>query len=188
MLTTLTLCCVANVIAQAPRFQPTWESLDARPTPAWFGEAKFGIFIHWGVYAVPAWAPKGKYAEWYWHDMMDPKGPTWKFHVQTYGEKFKYQDFVGRFTAEMFDPEQWANVFARSGAKYVVLTSKHHDGFCLWPSPDSWNWNSVDVGPHRDLAGDLTRAVRANTSAHWSGLNISALKAGAKSWFLTRSP
>ena len=63
--------------------------------------------------------------------------------------------------AELFDPAEWADIFKRSGAKYVVLTSKHHEGFCLWPSVDSWNWNSVDVGPHRDLCGDLIEAVRA---------------------------
>ena len=147
--------------ASAVGYQPTWESLDARPTPAWFDEAKFGIFIHWGVYSVPAWGPKGKYSEWYWHSMQDKNGPTWKFHVQTYGEKFKYQDFAPMFKAEMFDPDQWADLFVQSGAKYIVLTSKHHDGFCLWPSAQSWNWNSVDIGPHRDLCGDLTEAVKA---------------------------
>ncbi|KXK31601.1 MAG: alpha-L-fucosidase [Candidatus Omnitrophica bacterium] len=146
--------------ATAVTYEPTWESLDSRPNPAWFDEAKFGIFIHWGVYAVPAWGSKGKYSEWYWNDMMDPNGETWKFHLKTYGEDFKYQDFAPMFKAEMFDPAQWADIFARSGAKYVVLTSKHHEGFCLWPSPDSWNWNSVDIGPHRDLCGDLTQAVR----------------------------
>ena len=162
MLTTIAAgCLLSAVAADPPRYQPTWESLDRRPKPAWFSEAKFGIFIHWGVYAVPAWAPKGKYSEWYWHDMMDPKGATWQFHVRTYGEKFKYQDFAPQFKAEMFDPAQWAGLFAQAGARYVVLTSKHHDGYCLWPSRDSWNWNSVDVGPHRDLLGDLTKAVRA---------------------------
>jgi len=140
---------------------PTWESLDSRPCPQWFDEAKFGIFIHWGVYSVPAWAPKGQYAEWYWHAMSDKTGPAWQFHVRTYGEHFKYQDFASAFKAELFDPAQWADLFARSGARYVVLTSKHHDGFCLWPSAQSWNWNSVDVGPHRDLLGDLTAPVRA---------------------------
>jgi len=154
------LCAISSIAAENGRFEPNWKSLDARPVPAWFSEAKFGIFIHWGVYAVPAWAEKGRYSEWYWHDMQDRSNPTWKFHVQTYGEQFRYQDFAPRFTAEMFDPQQWADIFVRAGARYVVLTSKHHDGFCLWPSPDSWNWNSVDVGPHRDLAGDLTKAVR----------------------------
>ena len=142
-------------------YQASWDSLDARPTPQWFADAKFGIFIHWGVYSVPAWGPKGRYAEWYWHDMQNKKGETWKHHLAVYGEKFKYQDFAPEFKAELFDPDHWADIFVRSGARYVVLTSKHHEGFCLWPSEQSWNWNSVDIGPHRDLCGDLIRAVRA---------------------------
>lgn len=143
----------------AATYEPNWASLDQRPTPQWFEDAKFGIFIHWGVYSVPAWGEKTKYAEWYWHDMQDKKGGTWKFHEKTYGANFKYEEFAPRFTAEMFDPDQWADVFAKSGAKYVVLTSKHHEGFPLWPSAQSPGWNAVDVGPHRDLAGDLITAV-----------------------------
>lgn len=155
------LVLVAGYHAAGQKYEPTWDSLDRRGNPAWFDEAKFGIFIHWGVYSVPAWSPKGRYSEWYWHDMQDKNGPTWKFHASTYGEKFQYQDFAPMFKAEMFNPEGWADLIARSGAKYVVLTSKHHDGFCLWPSAQSWNWNAVDIGPHRDLCGDLTRAVKA---------------------------
>jgi alpha-L-fucosidase len=152
--------------AQARPYEPTWDSIDKRPTPPWFDDAKFGIFIHWGVYSVPAYAdPHSKvgdsYAEWYWNHMQDKNGPTWAFHLAHYGADFKYQDFAGQFKAELFDPGQWADLFANSGARYVVLTSKHHEGFCVWPCPASWNWNSVDVGPHRDLAGDLTRAVVA---------------------------
>jgi alpha-L-fucosidase len=149
----LTALCAAN-------FAPTWESLDARDNPQWFEDAKFGIFIHWGVYSVPAWGPKDRYSEWYWHDMQNKKGETWKFHRETYGEAFQYQDFADDFSAELFDPKQWADIFKRSGARYVVLTSKHHEGFCLWPNEEAWNWNSVDIGPHRDLCGDLTEAVR----------------------------
>ncbi len=156
----LFMSCLFAAGATGP-FEATWESLDARPNPAWFEEAKFGIFIHWGVYSVPAWGPKERYAEWYWHDMEDKDGPTWKFHQKTYGAKFKYQDFAPLFKAELFEPEQWADLFVRSGARYVVLTSKHHEGFCLWPSAQAWNWNSVDIGPHRDLAGELAEAVRA---------------------------
>lgn len=148
-------------IMHAQTYEPNWDSIDKRPTPPWFSDAKFGIFIHWGVYSVPSWGPKGTYAEWYWDAMQNKKGETWKFHAKTYGENFKYQDFAPQFKAELFEPDQWADVFARAGARYVVLTSKHHEGFCLWPSADSWNWNSVDVGPHRDLCGDLATAVRA---------------------------
>jgi alpha-L-fucosidase len=157
------LCLVAGGPsgAQATKYEAKWASLDTRPNPAWYDDAKFGIFIHWGLYAVPAWGPKGQYAEWYWNAMSDRNSATWKFHAKTYGENFRYQDFVPGFRAELFEPDQWADLFARSGARYVVLTSKHHDGFCLWPSAQSWNWNSVDVGPHRDLAGDLAKAVRA---------------------------
>ena len=160
------------MLAQTPsasssvRYQPNWQSLNQRPIPAWFDQAKFGIFIHWGVYSVPAYAdPSSKigesYAEWYWNHMHNHDGATWKFHEKTYGANVKYQDFAPQFKARLYDPDQWAELFKDAGARYVVLTSKHHDGFCLWPSPQSWNWNAVDVGPHRDLLGDLTKAVRA---------------------------
>ena len=141
-------------------YEPTWESLDQRPNPQWFEDAKFGIFIHWGVYSVPSWAPRDTYSEWYWNHLQDKNKATWKFHVEKYGENFKYQDFAPMFKAELFDPDQWADTFKRSGAKYIVLTSKHHDGFCMWQSMQSWNWNAVDIGPHRDLAGDLINAVK----------------------------
>ena len=151
-------------------YQPNWESLDKRPVPQWFEDSKFGIFIHWGVYSVPAWGPTGdsvgvydKYAEWYWRKFDQP-GKVQKyfkdFHLKTYGPNFKYQDFAPMFKAELFNPDQWAELFKESGAKYVVLTSKHHEGFTLWPSAQSWNWNSVDIGPHRDLCGDLTTSVK----------------------------
>jgi len=159
----VTVLCVAatGVFAQEAKYEATWESIDSRPSPQWFEDAKFGIFIHWGVYSVPSWGPRDRYAEWYWHDMNDKNGETWKFHAATYGEKFQYQDFAPMWKAELFNPAEWADIFKRSGAKYVVLTSKHHEGFCLWPSKESWNWNSVDIGPHRDLCGDLIDAVRA---------------------------
>lgn len=141
------------------RYKPVWESLDKRPVPEWFVDAKFGIFIHWGVYSVPGWAPKGRYAEWYWYDMYNlPE--TKNFHRRTYGKNFQYQEFAPLFRAELFEPERWAELFFLSGAKYVVLTSKHHDGFCLWKSSYSWMWNSVDIGPKRDIVKDLTEAVR----------------------------
>jgi alpha-L-fucosidase len=162
----------------AQTYQPTWDSLDKRPTPAWFSDAKFGIFIHWGTYSVPAYAPvlpgKLAYAEWYWNAMTRGKSDikadeiqkgTWDFHQKTYGADFPYQNFAPLFRTELFDPDHWADVFAHSGAKYVVLTSKHHEGFALWPSKEAsatWGrpWNAVEIGPKRDLLGDLTAAVR----------------------------
>ena len=151
---------------QAQTYQPTWDSLDQRPTPAWFTDAKFGIFIHWGVYSVPAWGPKGTYAEWYWRHIETgranlPNKPElqlfWEYHRRFYGANFQYRDFAPQFKAELFDPDQWADLFTRAGAKYVVLTSKHHEGFALWPSAHSPNWNANVTGPRRDLVGDLTR-------------------------------
>ncbi|MFC0775459.1 alpha-L-fucosidase [Terrimonas alba] len=153
------------------RYEPNWESLSKRPIPQWFTNAKFGIFIHWGLYSVPSWATNSNadgfgsnYAEWYWERLNNKKLKIHKefvdFHERTYGPNFKYQDFAPLFKCELFNPDQWAEVFKNAGAKYVVLTSKHHDGFALWPSRESWNWNAVDAGPHRDVAGDLTSAVK----------------------------
>jgi alpha-L-fucosidase len=160
------------VMAAQPKYQPNWESLDQRPTPSWFQDAKFGIFIHWGVYSVPSFAKVGTYSEWYWNQLK--KGPTdkgepnltWQFHNRVYGESFPYFDFAPMFRAELFDPAHWADVFEKSGAKYIVPTSKHHDGFALWPSAqanESWGrpWNAMVIGPKRDLLGDLAEAVRA---------------------------
>jgi len=127
---------------------------------------------------VPAYAPvipgKLAYAEWYWHAITEGQKPnagpvdagSWEMHKKLYGADYSYANFAPQFHAELFDPAHWADVFQRSGAKYVALTSKHHEGFALWPSKDAsrtWGrpWNSVEQGPHRDLLGDLSDAVRA---------------------------
>lgn len=156
--------------AQNQKYEANWNSLDKRAVPGWFTNSKFGIFIHWGVYSVPAWAPADlaigknfgqKFSEWYWYRLMDPTNLYFRpHHEELFGEKIQYQDFASQFKAEYFDPEDWAQIIKSSGARYVVLTSKHHDGFTLWPSKESWNWNSVDVGPHRDLCGELSAAVK----------------------------
>ncbi len=158
------------LVAAAPAFaqyQPNWQSLNSRPAPKWFTDAKFGIFIHWGVYSVPAWSVRGEYSEWYWNRISNkaPNNPWRAFHNKNYGPDFDYMDLAPLFKAELFDPDHWAKVFLDSGAKYVASTSKHHDGFCIWPSAEAnkaWNrpWNSVDIGPKRDLLGDLTDSVR----------------------------
>jgi alpha-L-fucosidase len=138
--------------------------------PTWFNQDKFGIFIHWGVYSVPAYAPvmpnSGySYAEWYWYRLFEKQKDFIAFHNKNYGSSFAYPQFEPMFKAEMYDPNQWADIFKRSGAKYVVLTSKHHEGYALWNSAEAdktWGrpWNSVTGTPKRDLLGDLTNSVR----------------------------
>jgi len=152
----------------AQTYKPNWNSLDSRPIPDWFEDSKFGIFIHWGVYSVPSWRKLepglyASYAEWYYARVMyNKENGGYDFHNNNFGNDFEYRDFGPLFKAELFDPVFWAKLFKRSGAKYVVLTSKHHDGYCLWPtkSPYKNNWNAMDIGPKRDLVGELTKAVR----------------------------
>lgn len=156
-------------LAGEKQYDPKWSSLDQRPTPEWYLDAKFGVFMHWGVYSVPAWGKVGEYSEWYWKRIADkkPENVWWQFHCRTYGEDFAYQDFAPQFKAELFNAEQWASLFERAGVKYVVPTSKHHDGFCLWPSAEAsktWGrpWNASEIGPKRDLMGELATATRAH--------------------------
>ncbi|XP_067002311.2 alpha-L-fucosidase [Anabrus simplex] len=140
-------------------YEPTWESLDSRPLPLWYDEAKFGIFIHWGVFSVPSFG-----SEWFWQNWKGTNNSNYiSFMESNYPPGFTYQDFGPQFTAEFYNPEEWAEIFQSSGAKYVVLTSKHHEGYTLWPSKYSFSWNSADVGAHRDLLGDLARAIREKT-------------------------
>jgi len=162
---------------QAQKFEANWESIDKRETPQWFPDAKFGIFIHWGIYSVPAWAPiradlsiSARYAEWYYQRLYagghlfqesDEINNLFREHKdRVYGKNFRYQDFAPMFKAEEFNPDKWASIIKDAGAKYVILTSKHCEGFTLWPSPESMNWNSVEIGPHRDLCGDLSKSVK----------------------------
>ena len=156
-----------SAVRSAEAYETNWESLDARPTPRWFSDAKFGVFVCWGLYSVPAWSPKGKYAEsyQYWLQENAFDGKVRDFHVRTYGEDFQFRDFAPLFKAELWDPNEWADLFHRAGAKYIVFTTKHHSGYTLWPSPEAertygGNYNPVKVGPRRDLVGDLAAAVR----------------------------
>lgn len=132
------------------RYDPTWASIDSRPLPDWYDDSKIGIFIHWGVYSVPAYG-----SEWFWWHWQALQYPGHvKFMKDNFKPNFTYPEFAPQFTAHFFDPDRWADMFKASGAKYVVLTSKHHEGFTLWPSKRSFNWNSVDIGPKRDLVGE----------------------------------
>ncbi len=162
-------------------YEPTWDSVSTHPVPDWFHNAKFGIFVHWGLYSAPAWAPltgemgeviqnegwagwftRNPYAEWYLNSLRIAGSPTQQHHVETYGPDFTYDDFAPIFNeaARDWDPSDWADLFKQAGARYVVLTTKHHDGFLMWPSRQP---NPFKPGFHaeRDLVGDLTDAVRA---------------------------
>jgi len=155
-------------------YQPNWDSIDSREIPTWFKDAKFGIFIHWGLYSVPAWAPVGVYAEWYQNWLQS--GHTWglkgsegnavqEYHYKTYGKDFTYDQFAPMFKAENYKPEEWRALFENAGAKYIILGSKHHEGYALWPSKianKTWGkkWNAMDVGPKRDLVGDLAKEIK----------------------------
>ncbi len=161
----LTACLALLMMGmQAQTYQPNWESLDQRPTPQWFKDVKFGIFIHWGVYSVPGFSTKGQYAEWYQNGLNSGDSARVAYHKKKFGNLTYYQ-LADQFKAELFNPDEWAKLFEASGAKYIVLTSKHHDGFTLWPNKEAnlhWGfpWNAVEVGPKRDLIADLFKAVR----------------------------
>ncbi|KAL4226684.1 Tissue alpha-L-fucosidase [Mactra antiquata] len=163
--TTTNLCVIFSLILAVTcvtgiRYQPNWESIDSRPLPAWYDESKIGIFIHWGVFSVPSLL-----TEWFWHQWITEKNPTAiKFMHDNYKPDWTYQDFAKEFTAELFNPDEWASIFNASGARYIVLTSKHHEGFTNWPSKYSFSWNSMDVGPNRDLVGSLADSIRKNTN------------------------
>lgn len=141
------------------RYQPDWASLDSRPLPSWYDEAKVGVFVHWSIFSVPAFG-----SEWFlnsWKNLKDPRFV--RFMDETYGPDFRYDDFAPMFTAELYDPDAWAKMFKAAGAHYVVFTSKHHEGWANYPTNTSINrpnWNSVVAGPHRDLLGDLVAALR----------------------------
>jgi alpha-L-fucosidase len=159
--------------------------------PPWFDDAKLGVFIHWGLYSVPAWAPlqtgaiergENAYAEWYENSLRIAGSPTAEHHAATYGDA-PYADFRGPFESmlEGWDPAPWADLFAAAGAGYVVLTTKHHDGYLLWPSahpnPHRAGWQS-----QRDVVGDLADAVRAR------GLRFGTYYSGGFDWTFEPGP
>ena len=141
---------------QLTEFEPTWESLQQYQVPDWYQNGKFGIFIHWGVYSVPAFGN-----EWYPRNMYLEGSPEFEHHVKTYGPqvKFGYKDFIPQLTGEKFDAEQWAQLFKEAGARFVVPVAEHHDGFAMYDCSFS-DWTAVKMGPRRDIVGELAAAVR----------------------------
>ncbi len=146
---------IEDVIARG-RYKDTWASLQQYRVPDWYRDAKFGIFIHWGIFSVPAFAN-----EWYSRNMYIQGTPEFEHHVKTYGpqDKFGYKDFLPMFKAEKFDPAAWARLFREAGAQYVVPVAEHHDGFQMYKSELS-HWNAYEMGPHRNVLGELSEAVR----------------------------
>lgn len=149
--------------AQNKKVEPTWESLEERGYPEWFNDAKLGIFVHWGLYSVPSWTGKEGYSEWAYKGWRDGNSAAVKFAKNVYGQDFEYKEFRDLFKAELFSPEEWADLFKRAGAKYVILVTKHHDGYALWDSKYAPDWNSVETGPKRDIVGELTDAVEKDS-------------------------
>lgn len=146
---------IEQIIADGP-FQASWDSLKQYTVPVWYQDAKFGIFIHWGLYAVPAFGN-----EWYPRNMYLQESEEFKHHVETHGShiQFGYKDFIPLFKAEKYDPDHWAEIFKQSGARYVVPVAEHHDGFAMYDSALS-DWTAAKMGPKRDLIGNLADAVR----------------------------
>lgn len=146
---------IDQVIVNGP-FQASWDSLKQYIVPDWYQDGKFGIFIHWGLYSVPAFSN-----EWYPRNMYLQGSAEFKHHVETYGShtKFGYKDFIPLFKAEKYDPDHWAQLFKQAGARYVVPVAEHHDGFAMYDSSFS-NWTAAKMGPQRDVIGELAAAVR----------------------------
>ncbi len=155
--TFIAIICFGSLNAQV---QPNWESIQARPYPQWFSDAKLGIFIHWGLFSVPAYSGPEQYAEWFYRGLTSGDSARIDFVKKNYGENFKYEDFAPLFKAELFNPDEWAQLFKNSGAQYVLLVTKHHDGYCLWNSKYQPQFNSVVTGPKRNIVGELTNSVR----------------------------
>ncbi len=142
---------IEEVIAKGP-YRADWNSLSAYRVPEWYKNAKFGIFIHWGIYSVPAFGN-----EWYSRNMYIQGSPEFEHHRKTYGEQkdFGYKDFIPMFRAEKFDPKEWAELFKKAGAQYVVPVAEHHDGFQMYDSEIS-KWNAANMGPKRNVLGELS--------------------------------
>ena len=151
------------------KYNDTWESLDTRSTPEWFKQAKFGIFIHWGIYSVPAFAPRrfevndtgSAYGEWYGWFVREKRERFVRYHKNNYGDA-PYEALAEKFKGEKFDADEWAELFRKSGAKYILAVSKHHDGYTLFDSPYSKGWNSLQVGLKRDVIKELFEACDRN--------------------------
>lgn len=184
-------------------YAPTLESIRTHQVPAWYPNAKLGIFIHWGLYSVPAWAPYGgdidqqvaekgwqsmfannPYAEWYLNTLRVGDTPTRRHHLATYGPNFSYDEFAPRFNRaiEKWEPDEWASLFSKVGARYAVLTTKHHDGFLLWPGARTSPYRPGRYSTSRDLVGELTTAIRKRN------MKMGLYYSGGLDWTFNETP
>ncbi len=163
---------IERIIMKGP-FQATWDSLGEIKVPEWYQKAKFGIFIHWGVYSVPAFG-----SEWYSRNMYIKGSQEYEHHLAAYGapKDFGYKDFIPMFKAENFDPGVWADLFQKAGAKYVVPVAEHHDGFQMYASELS-EFNAANMGPKRDIVGELKKACNER------GIEVGASSHRVEHWF-----
>ena len=144
-----------NSVIENGKYKDTWESLSQYRVPEWYKDSKFGIFIHWGLYSVPAYG-----SEWYSRNMYIKDSWEYKHHIETYGahKDFGYKDFIPMFKAEKFSADEWCDLFKQAGAQYIVPVAEHHDGFQMYKSEVS-KWNAYDMGPHKDIVGELSESA-----------------------------
>ncbi len=147
---------IDDVIADGP-YQANWQSLSGHKTPDWYYRGKLGVFIHWGVYSVPGFGN-----EWYSRNMYDPQHREFEHHRKTYGDQkqFGYKDFIPMFRGECFDANRWADIFQKSGARFIMPVAEHHDGFAMYAT-DFNRWNATQMGPCRDVVGELKSAAES---------------------------
>lgn len=160
-------------VIQAGPYQDNWDSLSEYRVPEWYRRGKFGIFIHWGIYSVPAFG-----SEWYSRNMYIQGSDEYEYHIKKYGKhsEFGYKDFIPMFQAEHFESDKWAELFANAGARYVVPVAEHHDGFQMYKS-DISEWNAYQMGPKRDVLGELKESVQKR------GMTIGASTHRFEHWF-----
>ena len=161
-----------DAVNAAGKYHPTWESLSTHPVPDWYREKRLGIFLHWGVFSVPA------YHDWYARNMYIKGSPEYEYHCQHYGQPkdFGFKDFIPQFKMEAFDPQAWVKLFREAGADYIVPVAEHHDGFQNYRSELS-HWNAAEMGPHRDIMGDLL------VEAERAGMTLGASSHRVEHWW-----
>ena len=152
----------------------TWDELTNSSTPEWMKKAKFGIYTHWGVYSVPAFGPN---VSWYPYKMYQEGSDQYAYHCKTFGNPrdVGYKDLIPLFTGNKFDPDEWAELFKKAGARFAGPVGEHHDGFSMWNSKIN-QWNAANMGPKRDVVGELEKSIRK------SGMKYMVAMHHAENW------